>query len=217
MDRAAQIEQEWQKAQKVARHRSCRRSNLPLGRAEPNDSDTWTTPEPTFDALNQIFEFDLDPCCYATTATCPNYYTLQEDGLKCPWFGTVFCNPPFSKKNIPLWAAKAMRECVDRSVIVVILVRHAGDTKWWKNHVARANVDILYPAGRIRFGGVKKSPPFFSPILIFWPPWLLDETTAPLRPWQERQQIIYKRFQDWTRGWVQQRTFNAPRNAIPLC
>ena len=127
MDRAAEIEKEWRAARKGARLRPYRRSMIRAGRADPSDPDTWTTPEPTFNALNHIFQFELYPCCFTDTSTCPNYYTPHENGLKRPWFGSVFTNPPYSRKNIPLWAEKAMSECVHRSVVVVMLVRHGAD------------------------------------------------------------------------------------------
>lgn len=50
--------------------------------------------------------FDLDPCAGETTDIARVNYRLEngENGLELPWFGFVWCNPPFSQKEI--WASK---------------------------------------------------------------------------------------------------------------
>ena len=61
------------------------------------DSDAWYTPPWIFDGLG--VEFDLD---VASPAEPPPWiparqrYTVADDGLALPWFGLVWCNPPYS-------------------------------------------------------------------------------------------------------------------------
>jgi hypothetical protein len=62
-----------------------------------------------------IFEvvgpFDLDPAaadprpwdCAAVN------YTERDDGLRQPWFGRPFRNPPFDRYVVPLWIRKLAR------------------------------------------------------------------------------------------------------------
>lgn len=61
-------------------------------------SDEWYTPREIVGALG---EFDLDPCApsrqFYTAKEC---YTKADDGLIKPWFGRVWCNPPYSRKLI---------------------------------------------------------------------------------------------------------------------
>lgn len=57
--------------------------------------DEWFTPMEIIEALGP---FDLDPAC---GRLCPNktatvQYGPRENGLKKPWHGRVWLNPPFS-------------------------------------------------------------------------------------------------------------------------
>lgn len=62
--------------------------------------DDWGTPQDLFDALNEEFNFTLDPCADNNNHKCAKYYTIEQDGLAQSWAGeTVFCNPPYSRKT----------------------------------------------------------------------------------------------------------------------
>jgi hypothetical protein len=70
-----------------------------------NTSDDYWTPKWLFDALG--IEFDLDVAC--PPGGPPNtpakaFYTQETDGLRSPWWGNVWMNPPFT--NIPPWHAR---------------------------------------------------------------------------------------------------------------
>lgn len=67
--------------------------------------DEWLTPKYITDTLGP---FDLDPCSPGArrpwdTAT----YHLDEsdNGLVAPWFGSVWCNPPYGRETFR-WLAK---------------------------------------------------------------------------------------------------------------
>ena len=66
-------------------------------------NDYLRTPQYILDALGQ---FDLDPCAGFNTALANNNYAIDQgiDGLKEKWSGLVWCNPPFSQKEI--WIEK---------------------------------------------------------------------------------------------------------------
>ncbi|WP_454232062.1 DNA N-6-adenine-methyltransferase [Mycolicibacterium fortuitum] len=59
-------------------------------------TDIWLTPR---HILNALGEFDLlDPCSAPNPDVWPTataHYTLPTDGLVEPWFGRVWCNPPY--------------------------------------------------------------------------------------------------------------------------
>jgi len=61
------------------------------------DSDAWYTPEWIFDGLGIAFDLDVaapsDPLPWVIAA---KSYTVADDGLSQPWYGTVWCNPPYS-------------------------------------------------------------------------------------------------------------------------
>ena len=65
--------------------------------------DCLRTPKYVWAALGKI---DLDPCAGEATTIGETNYAIErgEDGLLLPWFGFVFCNPPFSQKT--LWASR---------------------------------------------------------------------------------------------------------------
>lgn len=52
-------------------------------------SDEWPTPQWLFDALNQQFGFNLDPCATHDNAKCARYFTRVEDGLAQDWGSDV--------------------------------------------------------------------------------------------------------------------------------
>lgn len=61
----------------------------------------WGTPSDIVErARNVMGSIDLDPCSstdFNEVVKAKTYYSLDdrnEDGLKLPWFGNVFCNPP---------------------------------------------------------------------------------------------------------------------------
>ena len=68
-----------------------------FGIGDALDSDAWYTPPWIFDGLG--VEFDLDVAAPAEPlAWIParHRYTVADDGLALPWFGLVWCNPPYS-------------------------------------------------------------------------------------------------------------------------
>jgi hypothetical protein len=69
-------------------------------------NDTLQTPKYIIDALGP---FDLDPCAGENTKIAGvNWWDGNgEDGLIADWFGTVWCNPPFSQKE--QWAYKMIQ------------------------------------------------------------------------------------------------------------
>lgn len=65
-------------------------------------TDTWLTPP---ELVQLLGPFDMDPCCPPVmpwpTATRMVHFP-EEDGLKVPWEGRVWCNPPYSR--VDPWA-----------------------------------------------------------------------------------------------------------------
>lgn len=63
-----------------------------------NRTDEWYTPK---EIIQKLGEFDLDPC-----APCHGFYTAKtcfdrfDDGLRQEWFGRVWLNPPYNRRDI---------------------------------------------------------------------------------------------------------------------
>jgi hypothetical protein len=70
------------------------------GHHEPfrGGKDEWLTPPFILAALG---EFDLDPCAPVDRpwAMARSHYTVEDDGLSRPWFGRVWCNPPYGPET----------------------------------------------------------------------------------------------------------------------
>lgn len=62
-------------------------------------NDEWLTPP---EILRALGPFDLDPCSPINRpwATASEHYTVADNGLGNPWFGRVWCNPPFGREAI---------------------------------------------------------------------------------------------------------------------
>jgi len=129
-------------------------------------TQTWATPQAWFDYLNLEFKFDLDPCCYAETAKCQDFFTPVEDGLSQSWANRrVFMNPPYDR--LETWMEKACRECRDHHALVVCFVPARPDTQWWHRYAVLG--EIRYPIGRVKFAGAKSFAPFPVAVIIFRP------------------------------------------------
>lgn len=122
-----------------------------------DDCDTWLRSKADVDA------WDLDVAACHESHRALTYYTLErsEDGLVLPWWGFVFCNPPWSL--IDPWLARAhvqmQRRTCDVIGFVLPLRTHMG---WWQEHVEPFfdqpatngyEVRVRHPPTRFAFGG----------------------------------------------------------------
>lgn len=126
-------------------------------------TDLWSTPQDTFDKLNEEFNFTLDPAATAENAKCKKFFTAEDDGLAQSWAGErVFCNPPYGRV-IGKWVEKCSRGGAD---ITVALLPARTDTRWFHEFIL-GKAEIRFLKGRLKFGGAKNSAPFPSMIVIW--------------------------------------------------
>ncbi len=129
-------------------------------------TDLWETPQELFDKLDAEFGFDLDVCALPENAKCTRYYTPEEDGLKQPWTGVCWCNPPYGR-GVGSWVRRALLASAAGNKVVMLLPART-DTRWFHDYIyGRANVEIWFLRGRLKFGGCKSSAPFPSMVVIF--------------------------------------------------
>jgi hypothetical protein len=110
-------------------------------------SDDWLTPPSIFQRLN--LAFDLDPCSPGPDHWVPakRIYTKVDDGLRQPWFGRVFMNPPFGGRRgqVP-WLRKFFAH---GDGIALVAARTSAD---WFHDVVVPNAQILcFPNGKTKF------------------------------------------------------------------
>lgn len=121
------------------------------------ETDEWYTPQDIFIALD--VEFDLDPCSPGEEHWVPakSIYTKKEDGLRSPWRGFVFMNPPFGGRNghIP-WLVKFLNHGDG-----IAIVRAYTSSKWFHQYAIKAQA-MLFPKGKTKFirsdGSIGKAP-----------------------------------------------------------
>ena len=90
----------------------------------PTGKDEWYTPPSIIEAARQLMgSIDVDPasCAVANRIVRANiFHTAADDGLHQPWFGNVWCNPPYSaamtrafhtKLGIELDAGRTSKAC----------------------------------------------------------------------------------------------------------
>ena len=129
-------------------------------------TDLWETPQDLFDKLNNEFHFTLDVCATPENAKCEEFYTKEQDGLKQPWKGTVWCNPPYGRQ-IGEWVRRAFLASVSGSTVVMLLPART-DTRWFHEYIY-GKAEIRFIRGRLKFGGSKNSAPFPSMVVVFMP------------------------------------------------
>jgi hypothetical protein len=125
---------------------------------EPED---WFTPYPIFSAIG--LEFDEDPAhpgrdnphCVVPAR---RIYTKADDGLRQPWHGLVWLNPPFGGRRgqVP-WVRKFFDH---GNGIALVAARTSAD---WFHDVVVPNAELLcFPNGKTKFvrpdGSIGKEP-----------------------------------------------------------
>lgn len=129
-------------------------------------SDLWETPQELFDKLDQEFGFTLDVCAIPENAKCQKFYTPEQDGLKMPWKGIVWCNPPYGRQ-VGQWVRQAALAAAAGNTVVMLLPART-DTKWFHEYIyRRTNVEVRFLQGRLHFGGATNAAPFPSMIVVF--------------------------------------------------
>jgi ParB family chromosome partitioning protein len=137
--------------------------------------DEWFTPAPVIELAREVMgSIDLDPCSCAEAnliVGAARFYTLADDGLRQPWFGKIWMNPPFSQIND--FVAKLLDELTAGRVTEAIMLTHNSTDAAWFQQAARRASAVCFPASRIRFvsphGRAATSPPQGSAILYYGP------------------------------------------------
>jgi site-specific DNA-methyltransferase (adenine-specific) len=76
----------------------------------------WSTPPELFADLDREFGFTLDVCATADNAKCSHFYSRAEDGLRQPWTGRVWCNPPYGRSSASGWSGPGRRHRAARRI-----------------------------------------------------------------------------------------------------
>lgn len=128
------------------------------------DSDKRYSPLWFMDAVRlaqQVEQFDLD-CCSDVIGNknvkAKRFYTFEENGLLLPYYGSMYCNWPFSspmrwmQRIIQYWESGDIEQ-------ITVLARCDFSTRWSSLAIDFFDV-VCHPRGRISFEGCDDSPDF---------------------------------------------------------
>lgn len=112
--------------------------------------DEWLTPPEIIRALG---EFTLDPCAPVVRPwkMANNHLTIEDDGLKQPWDGRVWCNPPYG-----LEAAKWLDKLSKHGNGIALIFART-ETKMFFEYVWKRATAVLFIEGRLYFHHVDGS------------------------------------------------------------
>lgn len=134
----------------------------------PNNGITnnWITPQWIVEAFDPCY-FDLDPCISETQPwnTARKGYSILQDGLKRPWFGNVWLNPPYGSETAR-WIQKLKQH---GQGIALIFART--ETRLWQDLIFPTADGYLFIKGRVGFSrpdGTLGKPATAPSALIAW-------------------------------------------------
>jgi hypothetical protein len=133
-----------------------------FGLTDTVTTDDWYTPAWIFDGLGITFDLDVAaPIGGLPWVPAIQSYSESDDGLGLPWFGLVWCNPPYSAPTA--WCRKWATHPAG-----CILVR--ADLSTSGPHAAYTAADCIYfPERRLQFvngQGGKTGAVNFSSVLL---------------------------------------------------
>jgi hypothetical protein len=117
------------------------------GHTKPNKGNTviWFTPK---NIVKSLGIFDLDPCAAPAPRpweTAANYIELPDDGLKIPWFGRVWLNPPYDE-HLGEWMQQM---AMHKQGIALTFART--ETDIWQRWIWPYAWGVLFISGRLYF------------------------------------------------------------------
>jgi hypothetical protein len=100
----------------------------------------WYTPAYIFQALG--CRFDLDPASPGAEIVpwvpVDRCYTRQDDGLRQPWTGFCWLNPPYGRGILSRWVEKFIRHGNG-----ILLAPERTSTRWWQTLASRADLTLF--------------------------------------------------------------------------
>jgi len=106
--------------------------------------------------INALGPFDLDPCASIVRPwpTAARHYTIEDDGLKQPWEGFVWLNPPYGKQE-----SRWVQILADhKGGGIALLSAQKTETQLWQRVIWPGADGFLFLNKRLRFCNTDGSP-----------------------------------------------------------
>ena len=115
----------------------------------------WYTPEEYLVLARKVLGgIDLDPASSTAaqeTVQASQCFTKKDDGLKQPWRGCVWLNPPYAQPLIAQFVAKMVDEWNAGHLTAAIMLTHNSTDTGWFHQAAASVTAICFTKGRIAF------------------------------------------------------------------
>ncbi len=125
-----------------------REAQMTGGVMQNSGDPEWFTPPRYVAAVKLVLgQIDLDPasCTRANeTVRATRYYSKAEDGLSLPWYGRVFCNPPYHRPEVDRFTDRMVKACERGEIEAgILLVNSDTSTERWHKAFAAARATCL--------------------------------------------------------------------------
>jgi DNA N-6-adenine-methyltransferase (Dam) len=130
-------------AERMRRYRNRKKIIRPhRGRSDVDDVE-WFTPSEVIEVVRDVMgSIDTDPasCAIANeTVRATQFFTIETNGLKQPWRGAVFMNPPYRQPDNTLFVDKLIAELASGRVSqAIVLTNNSTDSGWYSKLRASA-------------------------------------------------------------------------------
>jgi hypothetical protein len=108
-----------------------------LGNEDENQRYTTDEADAWCRSVAGVEAWDLDVAACAMSHRASKWYGLPLDGKTLPWFGRVFCNPPWD--DIEPWVVSAWTAFADAAkraqVVAMLLPGNRTHRPWWQTWV----------------------------------------------------------------------------------
>lgn len=109
-------------------------------------SDNWKTPHVLYKELNELYNFNFDPC--------PFQHNIDLwDGLIISWKNRNFINPPYSRKLKDAFVKKAIKESKKGKLCVMLLPVSTSSKLFHDFILPNISEPIRFLKGRLQFIG----------------------------------------------------------------
>ena len=120
------------------------------------ENQTWETPDPLFQCLDNEFNFEVDLAANSKNTKCKKFISIEQNALNIPWQGIGWLNPPYG----------GTQENAIKRWVVVMLIPARTNTEWWHNFCMKAK-EIRFIRGRPKFKGNIHGLPQPLAIIVF--------------------------------------------------